>query len=92
MIDHVTYDPTHDNLDERGLNSFKNAKMYNNSKLKNSSQTWDQSTEVQKAQLLPKLSYKLAADTPNQGQKYQSANRTRAGTKKIEPTRSKKAS
>ena len=48
MIDHVTYDPTHDNLDERGLNSFKNAKMYNNSKLKNSSQTRDQSTELQK--------------------------------------------
>ena len=39
MIDHVTYDPSHENLDERGLNSFKNAKMYNN--LKNSSQTRD---------------------------------------------------
>ena len=32
MIDNVTYDPNHENLDERGLNSFKNAKIYNNLK------------------------------------------------------------
>lgn len=29
VIDNVTYDPDHVNLDERGLNSFKNAKIYN---------------------------------------------------------------
>ena len=32
MIDRVQYDPTHENLDERGLNSFKNAKQYHNLK------------------------------------------------------------
>jgi hypothetical protein len=29
MIEEVQYDPNHTNLDERGLNSFKNAKVYN---------------------------------------------------------------
>ena len=61
MIDNVTYDPSHENLDERGLNSFKNAKQYN--QIKESSQTRNPNYDL-KSRISPKMNTLITAKTP----------------------------
>lgn len=63
MIEEVQYDPNHVNLDERGLNSFKNAKIYN--KMKSTSSYNNNPHSLQEIKEMKSFSPNPQRDGPN---------------------------